>query len=85
MNKTEFTATLDKWIANHSRPSDCEHCSNLGSWRVAKIQTVNAIALDIHDKRIARRDIPSPQVALLECSNCKRVTIVDEDKLTLSS
>ena len=85
MNKNEFTAVLSKWIGTHSQPSDCEHCSNLGFWRVAKMSTVNALELDIHDKRIARRVVPSPQVALLECTNCKQVTIIDEDKLILSS
>ena len=85
MNKTEFTEQLNNWMGTHDQPSDCEHCSNLGFWSGPKMSTVNAIELDIDDKRIARRVVPSPQVALLECSNCKKVTIIDEDRLLLSS
>ena len=83
MDQVDFKKKLEAWISNHSEPSDCEHCSNLGLWRVAKIQSINAVALDIHDKSIASRVVPSPQVVLLECSNCMRVTFVDEDKLSL--
>lgn len=84
MFSDNFKKTLDTWISNHSEPSDCERCSNLGFWKVAKITTENAVALDIHDKRIATRVVPSPQVALLECSNCRGVTPVGEDTLGLS-
>jgi hypothetical protein len=83
MINTNFRTELDKWISNHSEPSDCERCSSLGFWRVAKISPEAAVALDIHDKRIASRVIPSPQAALLECSGCKRVTIIDEYRLSL--
>ncbi len=84
MIKNNFESALQEWIDSHSEPSDCEHCSDLRFWTVAKISAVAAISMDIHDKRIASRDIQSPQVALLECNNCKRVTIIDEDKLRLS-
>jgi hypothetical protein len=77
----DIKVKVESWIGRHSEPSDCEHCSNLGWWKLMKIATVKAMTQDTHNRSVATLDVPAPQIVLLECSNCREVTYLEESKL----
>jgi hypothetical protein len=82
MSEDEINKKIAIWLENHNQSADCEHCGNLLSWTVKKVQRATAVTLGIRGRGVSHDD-PPLRVVEFVCNTCGGPRLVDEGTLTL--